>query len=50
MTLSCSFSYFHLSLTSDRLSLDKARTLGLGISTNVDLEVFVDAIFSIISK
>ena len=47
MTLGCASSSFNMSLTSDRLFLDKARTLGLDISTNVDLEVFVEAIFSI---
>jgi len=36
MTLGCSSSSFNVSLTSDRLSLDRARTFGLDISTNVE--------------
>jgi hypothetical protein len=37
MTLGYSSSYFNVSLTSDRLTLEKARTFGLDISANVDL-------------
>ena len=50
LTLGLESSMFDISVTSDRLSLDKAKTFGLDISANVDLEVFVDAIFSIIKS
>ena len=36
MTLGFSSTYFNMSLTSDRLSLDRARTFGLDISTNIE--------------